>query len=292
MAESTEDKDILKGKVEAIDADGNLVPEGPANDFATLAVDIIKDEDIKKSFIGSKVNDTVDFDIKKAFPNDNEVAGLLKIKKEEAEPVSGNFRFTISEVTRFHPAELNTELYDKIYGEGVIATEEDFNKKIEDEIGASLKVEGDYKLMVDLKKVTTESTEFQLPEDFLKRWLLHVNENTTAEQIEKEFDSFKSDLKWQLIKNKVAKENDLKISEEELQKEAQAITRQQFRQYGLYYATDEQVANYAAETLKREEDARRIAEKIIEDKVIGILKEKVKLENKSVTVEEFNKLFE
>jgi len=291
-AETTEDKDILKGKVEAIDEAGNLLPEGPANDFATLAVDIIKDEDIKKSFIGRAENESIDFDIKKAFPNDNEVAGLLKMKKEEAESVSGNFRFTINEVTRFHPAELNKELYDKIYGEGIIATDEDFNKKIEEEIGSSLKVEGDYKLMLDLKKLVVDKTEFQLPEEFLKRWLLHVNENTTAEQIEKEFDSFRSDLKWQLIKNKVAKENEVKITEEELQKEAESVTRQQFRQYGLFYATDEQIANYAIETLKREEDAKRIAEKILEDKVIGLLKEKVKLESKSVTVEEFNKLFE
>ena len=112
------------------------------------------------------------------------------------------------------------------------------------------------------------------------------------EQIEKEFDSFRKDLKWQLIRNKVARDNEVKISEEELQKEAENITRYQFQQYGLFYATDEQIANYAKETLKREEDAKRIADKILEEKVIFLMKELVKLENKSVTVEEFNKLFE
>jgi trigger factor len=112
------------------------------------------------------------------------------------------------------------------------------------------------------------------------------------EQIEKEFDSFKKDLKWQLIRNKVARDNDVKISEEELQKEAENITRYQFQQYGLFYATDEQIVNYAKETLKRDEDAKRIADKILEEKVILLIKELVKLENKSVTTEEFNKLFE
>jgi trigger factor len=122
--------------------------------------------------------------------------------------------------------------------------------------------------------------------------LLKVNENTTAEQIEKEFDSFRKDLKWQLIKNKVAKDNNLKITEEELLKEAENITRYQFRQYGLYYATDEQITNYARETLKREDDAKRIADKILDNKVIDSLKEVVKIEAKSITAEEFNKLFE
>ncbi len=156
----------------------------------------------------------------------------------------------------------------------------------------SLKRESDYKLMQDIRTLTVEKSDFALPEEFLKRWLLKVNEKTTAEQIEQEFDSFTKDLKWQLVRNKVAKDNEMKISEEDLQSEAEKITRMQFQQYGLFYATDEQISNYAKETLKREEDAKRIAEKILDDKVLTHLRDLVKLENKSVTVEEFNKLFE
>jgi trigger factor len=146
--------------------------------------------------------------------------------------------------------------------------------------------------MLDVKALVQEKTEFSLPEEFLKRWLLRINENTTAEQIDSEFDQFRKDLKWQMIKNKVAKENEVKITEEELVKEAEKITRYQFQQYGLFHVKDENITNYAMETLKREEDAKRIADKILEEKVINILKEQVKIENKSVTVEEFNKLFE
>jgi trigger factor len=291
-ADLTEDKDILKGKIEAIDEQGNLKPEGPSNDTSTLAVDIIKDEEIKKEFIGKKENETIDFDLKKAFPNDTEIAGLFKKKKEEIEGLEGKFRFTIGEITRFHSAELNQELYNRIYGEGVVSSEEEFMKKIEEEIASSLNHESDFKLKQDIKKLIIEKTDFSLPEDFLKKWLLKVNEKTTGEQIEKEFDSFRKDLKWQLIRNKVAKDNEMKISEEELQKEAENITRYQFRQYGLFYATDEQIANYAKETLKREEDAKRIGDKILEDKVLVQLKELVTIENKKVTADEFNKLFE
>lgn len=291
-ADASEDKDILKGKIEAIDDNGNPLPEGHVTDDSTLAIDIIKDDKIKRDFIGKNVNDSIDFDIRKAFPNESEIAGLLKMKKEEVKDIGGNYRFTISEVSRFYPAEIGSDLFNRIYGEGVINSEEDFMKKIEEEIKVSLNNESDYRLMLDVKDLAIEKTDLRLPDDFLKKWLLKVNENTTEEQIEKEFDSFRKDLKWQLIRNKVAIDNEVRITKEELQKEAEKITRYQFQQYGLFYATDEQISNYAKETLKKEDEAKRIADKILEDKVIGLLKEIVKIENKSITVEKFNKLFE
>jgi trigger factor len=291
-ADLTEDKDVVKGKIEAIDKDGNALPEGPIVEDTSLGIDIIKDKKIKKQFIGKSQYDSIEFDLKKAFPNDTEIAGILHKKKEEISELDGNFRFTINEISRFHPAESGKELYDRIYGEGVVNSEKEFINKIEEEIAANLKRESDFRLMMDIKTLAIEKTDFQLPEEFLKKWLLKVNDKTTEEQIEKEFDSFRKDLKWQLIRNKVARDNDVKISEEELQKEAENITRYQFQQYGLFYANDEQISNYAKETLKREEDAKRIADKILEEKVILLIKDLVKLENKSVTVEEFNKLFE
>jgi trigger factor len=290
--EQTEEKDVVKGKIEAIEDNGNVIPEGPSVEDTSLGIDIIKDKKIKKEFIGKHLNDSIDFDLKKAFPNDTEIAGILHKKKEEVADLGANYRFTINEISRFYPAEPGKELFDRIFGEGVVNSEEEFMKKIEEEIAVNLKRESDFKLMMDIKALAMEKTDFQLPEEFLKRWLLRVNEKSTAEQIEKEFDSFRKDLKWQLIRNKVARDNEVKISEEELQKEAEKITRYQFQQYGLFYTTDEQIANYAKETLKREEDAKRIADKILEEKVLLLMKELVKLENESVTIEEFNKLFE
>ena len=291
-ADQTEEKDVVKGKIEAIDDNGNAIPEGPSVEETSLGIDIIKDKKIKEDFIGKKIGETVDFDIKKAYPNDTEIAGILHRKKEEVAGLGAYYRFTINEISRFYPAEPGKELYDRIFGEGVVNSEEEFMKKIEDEITINLKRESDFKLMMDIKAMAMEKTDLQLPEEFLKKWLLRVNDKTTAEQIDKEFDNFRKDLKWQLIRNKVARDNEVKISEEELQKEAENITRYQFQQYGLFYATDEQIANYAKETLKRDEDAKRIADKILDEKVILLLGEMVKLENKSVTVEEFNKLFE
>jgi len=291
-AEISEDKDILKGKITALDSEGNPVQGIPEVEESTLAIDIIRDDDTKRAFIGRNENDSIDFDIRKTFPNENEIAGLLKKKKEDVKDINGSFRYTISEITRFHPAEINQELFNRIYGEGVISSEEEFMNRIEEEIRASLKRESSYKLMQDIKKLAIDKTSMNLPEAFLKRWLLKVNENTTSEEIEKDFGSFSHDLRWQLIRNKVAKDNEVKITEEEMQAEAEKITRFQFQQYGLFYATDEQISNYAKETLKREDDAKRIADRILEDKIILILKDLVKIEEKNVTVEEFNKLFE
>ena len=291
-AETTEEKDVIKGKIEAIDNEGNIIPQGPSVDETSLGIDIIKDKKIRKEFIGKNLGDTIDFDIRKAYPNDTEIAGILHKKKEEIEALSSDYRFTINDISRFFPAIVGKELWDKIYGEGAVTSEEEFMKKIEEEIAIGLKRESEYKLMMDIKALAMEKTDLQLPEDFLKKWLLRVNEKTTEEQIEKEFDNFRKDLKWQLIRNKVARDNDVKITEEELQKEAENITRYQFQQYGLFYATEEQISNYAKETLKREEDAKRIADKILEEKVIVLMKELVKIESKEVTVEEFNKLFE
>jgi len=284
--------DMLKGNIIAIGSDGEPSPDGPAADNAALTISVIKDEEIKKEFVGRKKGDSVDFDLRKALPNDYEIAGILRKQKDEINNVNGLFRYTISEINRFIPAEVNKDLFDKIYGEGVISTEEEFNTRVVEEISKNLKHESDYRLGIDIKKLALEKTDFALPEDFLKKWLLAVNDKTTSEQIEKEFESFRQDLKWQLIRNKIAKDNELKVSEEELHHEAENITRYQFQQYGLFYATDEQIHNYAHEMLNREDDAKRIAERILEEKAVEKLKEIVKLEEKSITAEEFNKLFQ
>jgi trigger factor len=291
-AELSEEKDMLRGRIEALDDEGNPKPDGLFADDTTLGIDLVKDKKIKKEFIGKAPSDIIDFDIRKAFPNEYEIAGLLKRQKDEVADVAGKFRFTVNEISRFVPAEIGQELFNRIWGEGAVGSEEEFRVKIDEEISGNLKQESEYKLSSDLKKLVMEKTEFQLPEEFLKKWLLRVNEKTTEEQITKEFDTFREDLKWQLIRNKAARDNELKITEEELQKEAEKVTRYQFSQYGLFYATGEQISNYAKETLKREEDAKRIADKILEDKVIEGMKEVVKVEEKQVSIEEFNKLFE
>jgi trigger factor len=283
-AGAAEEKDLLKGIVES--SDGSV-----KNDAATLSVEMIKDEEIKKHFLGKKAGETVEFEIRKAFPNDYEIAGLLKKQKDEVKDLQGSYSIQIMEVSRFVPAENNQELWDKVYGEGTVKSATEFEAKVTEEIREFFNRETEYKLRTDARDLALGKTPFELPEDFLKRWLLRVNEKTTAEDIEKDFDHFRDDLRWQLIKNRVAKDNELKITDEEILEEAKAFTRAQFSQYGLHYASDEQITSFASDFLKKEEEARRIAEKVLDTRVLGLLIDAVKVDEKTVTPEEFNKLF-
>jgi trigger factor len=283
--DKSEEKDMLKGSISS--ADGSIT-----NDDASLSVDLVKDETIKKEFIGKAEGDTITFDIRTAFPNDYEIAGLLRKQKDEVKEISGLFTITIKEVSRFMPAENDQELWNKVYGEGTVSSVEEFEAKVTEEIRQYFSRETEYKLRTDARDMLLQKVSFGLPEEFLKRWLLRVNEKTTAEDIEKDWDHFRNDLRWQLLKNRVAKENELKITDEEILAEAKEFTRAQFTQYGLYYATDEQITSFAKDMLKKDEEARRIAEKVLDTRVLDIVIDAMKVDDKKVSAEEFNKLFE
>jgi trigger factor len=252
----------------------------------------VKDESIKKDFIGKTAGDSITFDIRTAFPNDYEIAGLLKRQKDEVKDLNGLFTFTVREVSRFMPAEIVQALWDMVFGEGTVTSAEVFVARVTGEIKQYFSRETEYKLRTDARDTLLKKIPFDLPDEFLKRWLVRVNEKTTAEEIEKDYDHFRDDLRWQLIKNRVAKDNEIKITDEEILAEAKEFTRAQFSQYGLYYATDEQITSFAKDMLKKEDDARRIAEKVLDTRVLDVVIEAMKVEDKQVSAEEFNKLFE
>jgi trigger factor len=284
-AELSEEKDILKGQITS--ADGTIT-----NDDASLSVEIVKDEALKKEFIGKKAGDSITFDIRTAFPNDYEIAGLIKKQKDEVKDINGAFTFTVREVSRFRPADNDQVLWDKVYGEGTVSSASEFEARVTGEIKGYFSRETDYKLRTDARDTLLKKTEFDLPDEFLKKWLVRVNEKTTAEDIEKDYDHFRDDLRWQLIKNKIAKDNEIKITDDEILEEAKKFTRDQFTQYGLYYATDDQVTSFARDMIKKEDEARRIAEKVLDTKVLDVVIESMKVDDKKVSAEEFNKLFE
>jgi trigger factor len=291
-SEKIEDgKEMIKGTLV------EMTPEGTVGSISvsesSLYLEFIKDEDIKKQMMGLKVNDTITFNLRKAYPNDVELASILKMKKEEVKSIDSDFQLTIETISKFVNAEINQELFDKIYGEGTVKSEDEFKAKIEDEIKANLSNESEYKFRLDAKELMLNKADFALPVDFLKRWIFTSNEGKfTMEQIDQDFPKFERDLKWQLIQNKLIKENDLKITEEEIIEFAKMQTRMQFQQYGLSNVPDEHIENYAMESLKREEDRRRIMERKYEDKVLEHLRTAIITESKDITPEDFDKLFE
>jgi trigger factor len=286
------ENELLKGDLAQVDKEGNLVADGIKSENTSIYLELAKDESEKKAFQGAKVNDIVKFDIKKAFPNDTELANLLKIDKEKVAEISTTFQFTIKSIMHFEKAELNQDLFNKIYGIDVVKSEEEFRNKITEELMATLKRDSDYKFLLDSREYFLKKLNLKLPVEFLKRWIKFANENKISdEQIEKEFPQFEENMKWQLLKNKIIKENNFEVKEDKVVEYSKEVTRNQFKQYGINNVPDEQINAYSVNLLKNESEVRKMIDKLLEDQVMEYIRENVTADTKPISSEEFAKLF-
>ena len=293
QVEVSEGNEIMKGNFVQIDQEGIPVENGITAEDSSFSLEIIKDSKILETCKARKVGDTITFDVKKAFPNDTELASMLKIEKEKVPAIAPMFQFTIKEISRFEKAELNQDLYDQIYGKDQVKSDEEFSKKISHELEHSLSHDADYRFKLDARDVLLKKTKFDLPVDFLKRWLVEVNkEKLTKEKIDAEFPAFEDDLKWQLIRDKIIRDNEIKVEEDEVKEQAKKVARMQFRQYGMNEVPEEYLTRYADDMLKNEEEKKKVFDRIYEDKVFDHIKENVKIDEKQITLDKFNKLFE
>ncbi len=293
-AEVSEIDDMVKGDFNELDENGEKKENGLEALDALVSINTLPDTEVKDQFIGLKVGDELIVDIVKAFPNETDRASLLKVDKEKLAFLNSTFKYTIGEVSRFTPVTLDQELFDKIYGENVVTSEEEFRERIKNELQAHLDRESNYKFHLDVKDKMVSKTDLQLPDDFLKRWMLASSKDNklNPETLEKEYPLFSEDLKWQLIKDKIAKDNEMTVNEDEVKAEAVNVARAQFQQYGIYDAPEEQLVQFAQSILTNEDEQRRINERILEDKVISFVREAVKLDEQSISLDEFKKLFE
>jgi len=286
------EEDVMRGKVEQLGPDGNPLENGVTVDDAFVSLKIITDAEQKAKFVGSRAGDIIDFDIRKTFTNDTDLAAMLKIDKEAVASLTPDFRFIPTEVRSFQDSEINQEFFDKIYGEGVVNSEAEFNQRVDADIRSNLTRESDFKFMLDVKEKLMEKTKIELPNNFLKRWLFAINDGKfTVEQIDKDFEHFANDLKWQLIRDTFAVEKQIKISEEDVLEKAKEFALDQFKNYGFLNVPDSEVENFAHRILSNKEEDKRIREKLVEDKVIEEIKAIVKLDVKEITTKEFDKLF-
>lgn len=291
------DNSLLKGDFVQLDQNGNELEDGIKAEDAVMSAAIIKDDKEKKKIMGAKVGDEIVFEPKKAFPNETEISYLLKITKEQAAEVDGKFKFTVKEITEYIDPELNQELFDQIFGPGKVTNEDEFTAQIKEDLENTLKMESDYRFSIDAKEKLMGKVDMKLPEAFLKRWIKATNQNKeeqelTDEQIETEMPRFLEDLKWQIIRNQLIKENDLKVEQQDVVDFAKKSAKLQFMQYGLNNVPDEHIESYAMDMLKNEDQQRSMAEGAINDKVMDFIKEAVKVETKEVSRDDFNKLFE
>jgi trigger factor len=289
--EVVQEKDLVKGHFEQLGEDGNVLEGGLKTEEALFAVDRVAEESIRALVIGAKKGDIIDFDVTKAFPEEKDRAYMLRVDPEKAAGLVGNFRFTLTEITRHIPAELNQDFFNQVYTDGNVTSVDEYRQKITDEIKGEFVYQSNYKFLIDVKEKLISKAAITLPDEFLKRWLLAVNEKLTAESIENDYSSMQKEFVWQLIKGKIEEENNLTVSEEELLEYAKHATLMQFRQYGLYSFPEDQLESFAKRTLAKEDERRNMYERKLEEKVVAYLKESMKLETKEVTAEEFNELF-
>jgi len=292
-AEATEEADVIKGLLIEVQPDGTIGLEGISVEDAVLTPKYFKNDEEKAKLIGLGVGDTVVFNPAIAYDHtESELASLLKVPKEVAKTVSTDFTFEVKEITRYQEGEMNQVLFDQLYGEGVVTSEEAFKAKVREQLEAQFVPESDYRFMVDAEKaLLNKAADVVFPVDFLKRWMLETQKRT-ADNIDEEMPKMIEDLKWHLMKEKIVTDNNLTVSEEELLETAKKITRAQFAQYGMMNVPEDLLNGYASDMLKKEESKRNIIDQSMSTVVAGFLKGAVKITDKKISVEDFNKLFE
>ena len=288
------DKDLLKGLLAELDEEGNTKEGGIQVEGAVMMPVYMKNEEQKAIFANAKVNDVLVFNPHTAWDgNPAELASLLKIDKEAAAEMKSNFSFQVEEITRFVEGELNQEIFDQVFGEGNVKTEEEFRAKVKEAIAKQFVADSDYKFLIDLRKVLMEKVgKLEFPDALLKR-IMHANNPDKDEKfVEDNYAKSIEELTWHLIKEQLVKANDIKVEQQDIADMAREATRAQFAQYGMLNIPDELVENYAKEMLKKKESVEGLVNRVIETKLTNAVKPQVTLEHKSISAEDFNKMFE
>ncbi len=290
-AETFSGNDTLTGALRELDQKGNTKEDGLSNEAAMIMPAYIKEDKQRKLFDGAKKGDVITFNPKKAYPDsDAEVAALLKVDKEQVKDLDSDFSYQVNEIRHFQPAEVNQQLFDRVFGEGTVKDEKAFREKIAETIKPQLQGNSDYKFLIDLRAYMEKKVgEVAFPEALLKRVMLQNNKDKDADYVEKNFEGSIKELKWHLIKEQLVAANQIKVEDADVKAVAKDAIRQQFAQYGMSNVPDDVLENYAAEQLKKRENIDGFVDRAVDQKLVETLKTVVKLTKKEVSLEDFNK---
>ncbi|MBQ8989211.1 MAG: trigger factor [Prevotella sp.] len=293
-AEVFSGNDTITGDLRELDESGNTKEGGMTVEGAMVMPAYIKADDQKKLFDGAKPGDIITFNPKKAYPdNDAEVAALLKVKKEDVKDLASDFSYQITEIRHFEPAAVDQKLFDRVFGEGTVKDEKEFRQKIADSIAPQLQQNSDYKFLLDVRAHLEKKVgELKFPEALLKRVMLQNNQDKGADYVEKNFEGSIKELKWHLIKEQIVAANNIKVEDDDLKAVAKEAIRAQFAQYGMSNVPEDVLENYATEQLKKRENVENFVDRAVDMKLTETLKNVVKLNQKEVSLADFNKLMQ
>ena len=286
--EKSELTDLMMVEFFQLDDNGAVIEAG-INHTSSVALDIVQDKKVQKSLVGLSKDSEVVIRINKDFSND--AHHMLNISKEELEVLDADFKLLIKSISRMEPAELNQELFDKVFGKDEVKTAKAFKAKIKEEVEKSFVSESDNKLKNDVILHLIKKVKLDLPDQFLKRWLVASNENgLTMEQVEQEYGQYSDSLKWQLIENKIIKENDLEVKNEDVIAHTKELIIRNFSQYGQPAPEEEKLNEISMKVLENEEERKKVYNELYDSKTMSLYKENFKLSEKEVTYDEFVKL--
>ena len=285
--------DTLKGDLRQLDEKGNTLEGGITTEAGMIMPSYIKGEDEKKKFDGAKLGDIITFNPKKAYPdNDAEVAAMLKVQKDDVKDLTADFSFQITEIRHFQPAAVDAKLFEHVFGEGV-KDEADFRQRIADSLKGQLVMNSDFKFLRDVRAYVEKKVgDLQFPEALLKRVMLNNNKDKGEEFVEKNFKASIDELKWHLIKEQLVAATQIKVEDADLKAVAKDAMRAQFAQYGMTNIPEDVLDNYAEEQLKKRENIDNFVDRAVDVKLTEALKGVVKLNEKEVTLDEFNKMMQ
>lgn len=290
-AEVSEKTDMIFGKFEELDADHHLLEGGIKHDNSSIAIEQLHDEKLKERLSGLKVGDSIDLNPRKVSHSKADMATMLGIKPEEVNHVKNEFRFTVSEIKRVEPADLNQEFFDKMFGEGQVNSPEDMKVRVSNDLKGMFVNDSHKVFDRDVVEHLLNTLEMKLPDDFIKRWITATNEKpVTPEQVEHDYPSYARGLKWQLIENKIIKDNDLKIDHVEALDFTKGYLASQYLRYGLAAPGDEELTQSAMRILTNKDENKRIYEDLYHRKVMDVIKSAIKMDQKEITLDEFKKI--
>ncbi len=292
--DSYEERDILRGTLAELDENGQPKEDGIVIETASLMPAYFKNDDQKKIFEAAKKNDVITFNPTTAYEaNEAELMSLLKVEKEDVANHTGDFSYQVNEISRFVPATLDQEFFDKVFGKDEVHSEEEARNKIKESINELQQNDSDYKFLLDVRAYMEQKVgELEFANDLLKKIMKANNKDKDDKFIEDNYAKSIEELKWQLIKEQLVKANKIKVNDKDIKAAAVQAARFQFAQYGMNNIPDEYLENYAQEMLKHQEQVNQLVDRCVDQKLGESLKQVVKLNHKSISSEDFAKMFE
>lgn len=284
--EVAEEKDVLYVDIVELDAENNIVAGGVFKS-SSIGIERLKNEAAKKKFIGAKKDDKIVIAADELYETALDKSISLGISKEAAEDFHANLQVTVRNIARMEDAELNQELFDKIYGAGTVSSIEEFKDKVKSELALMFAQDTDRRFFNEVEQQLVEKLNLQLPDEFLKRWLMAVNEKPiTKEQLDTEYPSYAKSMQWKLIENKIIKNHEITVTADEAKDETKSYVRSQYARYGQT-PTEEEVNKIADSILAKESEIQKIFENLYSKKVLDLMKSNFKLEMKEVSYDDF-----